>query len=1063
MKVRSSLSQPISRRPPVAKRSGVNSILTRQNSSRNLYKMEGKAATHDAMMQRFHLRKMSSTLGFPTKFGRANEVVIDKTIGGKAKWTRRFSLRRSLTGTKARQHALQTFVSPITPKSWTSTVHGIVMLAIYHLQLLYLPFSLSYYPDGSCGTTIMMIVFESIFLLDVLLNFNTAYVEQGTLVTSRKKIARNYIGKWFAFDLLSALPLQATLCLVSHSTDKTLPALQGIQLTLMVLRLLRVTLLEKGVVLSRVMRVANHLAEWVRYSRYSHLLGIAQLMWLVLLIAHYMACLWHVISRDHVLTQELQEIRAHQSVGEQYVADYYYAVSLIQGQGNSVGSWDENLYSSVAIIVGSVILAIVFGNVAMLVSNFNANTTNHHRKMEAVYATMDKMDLPLKLRERVKEYYTHVWLEYEALDGNINKFQQELTHTLEIEIGLYKHMNLVVRIPFWEDCTPDFLTQIVLNLGVRVYMPDDYVVRRREIGSEMMMINRGYCKLSKPSLPLLSAKTAEDEADSRDVNMPIFDIFVDQSRLNDNQISESEGDSDVSSDDDSQCEFGGGMFGSSMDSRRMSMFPFEQVDANTSNFTDVTRFRQTHPRRPSYPNGIDTKKPRRHREYLYPGQAFGEMSLLMNYKRTANIRAITFVEMCVLSRKEFQTIISRYPEDRRRVLRKMLESCIEKKVIPFPWENIIEAVSTKRRNSGDKDISGASEIATMTASEAARILVEAIDVNTPDETIRYGFQSFDQEFIEDSSLRHANSADAKISNTLKRRNSGARIGQSNSRRDSKADSNDGNASTGDPTETESEASIASFGGGNSDTTLENLLLLVKSMANNLERLQKDVSDLKTRDHCHCCKRCNGEKIGTNTNSVHRVASAPTETLVTQSNTHSLVSLATRKHEIVPTKAAKEDHQAPIPRKPSLVAIAPSVATALGSIGSSRHSGGEKHTVAVLRNIRSKENGTDGSRTCQEHSRRENPIVSPLKSSKSELVTANAGDSSQLHADGDKYSERYPANLSSRSKAARNQTLADILWKRSNTSGDLLKHTDEERSASRLRRQIRTRHSMPTNW
>ncbi|GMF29675.1 unnamed protein product [Phytophthora lilii] len=176
--------------------------------------------------------------------------------------------------------------------------------------------------------------------------------------------------------------------------------------------------------------------------------------------------------------------------------------SLIQGQGNSVGSWDENLYSSVAIIVGSVILAIAFGNVAMLVSNFNANTTNYHRKMEAVYATMDKMDLPLKLRERVKEYYTHVWLEYEALDG-------ELTHTLRIEIGLYKFMNLVVKIPFWEDCTPDFLTQIVLNLGVRVYMPDDYVVRRREIGSEMMLINLGYCILSKPIKRAKKAKILE--------------------------------------------------------------------------------------------------------------------------------------------------------------------------------------------------------------------------------------------------------------------------------------------------------------------------------------------------------------------------------------------------------------------------------------------------------------------------------------------------------------------------------------------------------------------------
>ncbi|KAG6614089.1 Voltage-gated Ion Channel (VIC) Superfamily [Phytophthora cinnamomi] len=241
----------------------------------------------------------------------------------------------------------------------------------------------------------------------------------------------------------------------------------------------------------RVMRVANHVGEWIRYSRYSHLIGIAQLMWLVLLIAHYMACFWHVVTRGHSTSDSQQHLKPDLTVGEQYVADYYYAVSLIQGQGNASGTWGENLYSSVAIIVGSVTLAIVFGNVAMLVSNFNANTTNYHRKMEAVYATMDKMDLPLKLRERVNEYYAHVWLEYEALDGNIHQFQQDLTHTLGIEIGLYKHMNLIVVIQFWEFCTPDFLTQIVLNLDVRVYMPHDYVVRRHEIGSEMMMINRG--------------------------------------------------------------------------------------------------------------------------------------------------------------------------------------------------------------------------------------------------------------------------------------------------------------------------------------------------------------------------------------------------------------------------------------------------------------------------------------------------------------------------------------------------------------------------------------------
>ncbi|KAE9059463.1 hypothetical protein PF010_g30607, partial [Phytophthora fragariae] len=540
----------------------------------------------------------------------------------------------------------------------------------------------------------------------------------------------------------------------------------------------------------------------------------------------------------------------------------------------------------------------------MLVSNFNANTTNYHRKMEAVYETMAKMDLPLRLRDRVNQYYKHVWLEYEALDGNLGKFQKELTHTLGIEVGLYKHMDLVVKVPFWKDCTPDFLTQIVLNLDVRVYMPDDYVVRRREIGSEMMMINRGYCKLSKPEMEF--HQLSDDEEDDS-------------------------GADDVSSDDEEQGLFGTGMFGASTDSRRFSGNAFGLSDDQINDFTDVRRFQNTHSRRPSYPNGLGTKKSKKYREYLHPGRAFGEMSLLMNYKRTANIRAITFVEMCVLSRKQFQRIISRHPEDRRHVLIAMLESCIEKKVIPFSWENIVEAVSAKRRSSGKTDISRASVIATMTAKEAACTLVEAIDISAPDETIKYGFQSFDEGFIEDSSLRQANAADVKISDTLLRRRSSVHSLKNISARNAITEVTGGSVSeeTSRSTGTESEASSTPSSGTHPDKTLTNLLLLVESMAGNIARLQQDVSDLKTRETRRCSRcECSGHR------SIQRLASP--SVLTYQSGV--LVDPAT----------TKEEFQDQTSRKPSFAASAVTLNKRL-----SHRSSDNKTPRAILRKIRSK--------------------------------------------------------------------------------------------------------------
>ncbi|KAK1943320.1 hypothetical protein P3T76_004716 [Phytophthora citrophthora] len=71
----------------------------------------------------------------------------------------------------------------------------------------------------------------------------------------------------------------------------------------------------------------------------------------------------------------------------------------------------------------------------------------------------------------------------------------------------------------------------------------------------------------------------------------------------------------------------------------------------------------------------------------------------------------------------------------------MLENCIESNVIPFPWERIIKAAIAKRCTSGKKDIARENVVATMTSKEAARILVETIDINTPDESIKYGTQT----------------------------------------------------------------------------------------------------------------------------------------------------------------------------------------------------------------------------------------------------------------------------------------------------------------------------------
>ncbi|RLN43731.1 hypothetical protein BBJ28_00015409 [Nothophytophthora sp. Chile5] len=701
--------------PIPTSRQGISSVgmLHTSTSSRHLYELQVKTTNYEAMMKRFQLRKVPKSQGPRISTPRARRLVIDKAIGSAKRQNRpppaRFSLRRtmrSITRWKTWRWVLQSLASPILPSSWVATLQGIVMLCTYHFQLFYLPFAPSYYPDGSTGTTAINITLELVFLLNLLLNFNTAFMRQNGLVTSRMLIARNYLNRWFLLDLLSAIPLNGLQYLVTTGATRIISQQET---ALMTLRLLKITFIERGVLLSRVMRIGKHLIVWFRYSRYSHLLGIAQLLWLVLLIAHYMACLWHVISNQHVTEGK--------SVAERYVADYYYAVSLIHGQGSPIGLWDEDFFSTVAILVGSVVLAIVFGNVAMLVSNFNANTTNYHRKMEAVFGTMNKMNLPEKLRERIIEYYTHVWDEYESLDGDVVKFQRELTHSLSLEVGLYKYMNLVTEIPFWKDCSPDFATQIILNLTVRIYLPDDYVVRKGETGDAMSMVNRGICALSY----------VQDSESTSDVNngegVAKFGL----------------GDGVGGTEFDSSLGFGSVSLGSKVSFR---------VESSVSSM-DTEHSSQVRPQQ-YQPSGGDFKasmtarssdpSERNETQFLFPGQTCGEMSLLMNHDQPMSIRAVTYVEMCILDRATFQRLLSRYPKDRRTVLMHLLHDCIDKGVFPFAWEEVCDVVLSQRQRTGDPTATLADVDATITSTEAAEALVERLDVDFPDETIKCGFQ-----------------------------------------------------------------------------------------------------------------------------------------------------------------------------------------------------------------------------------------------------------------------------------------------------------------------------------
>lgn len=124
------------------------------------------------------------------------------------------------------------------------------------------------------GLWIFNVCVDVFFILDIVLNFRTAFAEEKmmSLVVDPKLIARNYIlgrhhwGGWFWFDLLAAIPFDWI------PNDKTGGVLSFAKLG----RLFRLT----------------RLTQKFEHFTAAHIMRVSNVLVLLLICTHCMACIW---------------------------------------------------------------------------------------------------------------------------------------------------------------------------------------------------------------------------------------------------------------------------------------------------------------------------------------------------------------------------------------------------------------------------------------------------------------------------------------------------------------------------------------------------------------------------------------------------------------------------------------------------------------------------------------------------------------------------------------------------------------------------------------------------
>ena len=268
----------------------------------------------------------------------------------------------------------------------------IIVLVIY--SILMVPFRIGWVSDESTAGAIADYCIDALFLVDIFVNFNTAYVDDVSeiMVYEYDRIARRYIRSWFLVDFICCFPLEV---LMDDITVKSANYFHSFKL----LRFLRFVRLTK---LLRTNTVGND--EFFQLHR--PLFNLLVLAIQIMFICHVFACIWHYIAVDEPISWITDCLHPSETSNfDTYVASLYFILVTMftVGYGDIHAiTTQERCFAMVIMLTGGIIFGAVLSNVTTLLEKQNPRATAHKEKMAELKDFLENSNVPLTFQHDAK-------------------------------------------------------------------------------------------------------------------------------------------------------------------------------------------------------------------------------------------------------------------------------------------------------------------------------------------------------------------------------------------------------------------------------------------------------------------------------------------------------------------------------------------------------------------------------------------------------------------------------------------------------------------------------------
>ncbi|KAM9305681.1 voltage-gated inwardly rectifying potassium channel KCNH7 [Gastrophryne carolinensis] len=384
----------------------------------------------------------------------------------------------------------------------------ILLLVIY--TAIFTPYSAAFLLNDieeqkrrTCGYScnplnVVDLIVDIMFIIDILINFRTTYVNQNEeVVSDPARIVIHYFKGWFLIDMVAAIPFD--LLIFGSGSDET-TTLIGLLKTARLLRLVR---------------VARKLD---RYSEY----GAAVLMLLMCifaLIAHWLACIWyaignverpyliHKISWLDALGDQIKKPYNYSdpssgpSIKDKYVTALYFTFSSLTsvGFGNvSPNTNSEKIFSICVMLIGSLMYASIFGNVSAIIQRLYSGTARYHMQMLRVKEFIRFHQIPNPLRQRLEEYFQHAWTYTNGID--MNMVLKGFPECLQADICLHLNQALLQNCKAFTGASKGCLRALAMRFKTTHAPPGDTLVHSGDVLTALYFLSRGSIEILKDDI-----------------------------------------------------------------------------------------------------------------------------------------------------------------------------------------------------------------------------------------------------------------------------------------------------------------------------------------------------------------------------------------------------------------------------------------------------------------------------------------------------------------------------------------------------------------------------------